>query len=182
MSSTKPEIPEWLANASFEDLFLRAESPRPGDQSGAEASLEAVAAAPDVSPRLRVLAHELLLDAGRAPDASLAESYCLTLPDTFSHNAWGMPGHYIERLGRTVVAFGETALPFLVSLFDDKRPLGYFGSEEPTLSDAMDYRVADLAAYLASLIAGVPYRDAPDPEARDGFIRQLSNRVNTITS
>jgi hypothetical protein len=175
MSSTNPQIPEWLANASFEELFLRSE-PTPSREQlvGAESSLAAVAASPDVSPKLRVLAHELLIEAGHAPDPSLAETYCRTLPDTFLHNAWGMPGQYTERLGKTVVAFGKAALPCLVKLFGDQRPLGYFGSEEPTLSRARQYRVGDLAAYLATLIAGVPYRDAPDADTRDAFIRQLT--------
>jgi hypothetical protein len=171
MSSSKPSIPEWLANASFEELFLGGGSPRPVQPDAM--MLCAVAASPDVSPKLRVLAHELLIEAGQAPDSSLAEAYCLTLPETFTHNAWGMPGHYTERLGKTVVAFGQAALPCLVNLFGDQRPLGYFGSEEPTLSEAMQYRVGDLAAYLASLIAGVPYGDAPDTDTRNAFIRQL---------
>lgn len=169
LSSSKPPIPEWLADASFEDLFLRGASRQPVQPD----ALRTVAASPDVPPKLRVLAHELLIDAGRAPDLSLAETYCLTLPDAFPHNAWGMPGQYTERLGKTIVAFGKAALPFLIKLLADQRPLGYFGSEEPTLSEAMQYRVGDLAAYLASLIAGVPYRDAPDTDTRDVFIREL---------
>ena len=134
-------------------------------------------ALPDVAPKLRVLAHELLLDAGYAADPSLAETYCRTLPDIFLHNAWGMPGHYTERLGKTLVSFGKAALPYLVSLFEDQRQIGYFGSEEPTISGQMKYRVSDLAAYLASQIAGVPYRDAPDPASRDLFIKELQTKL-----
>jgi hypothetical protein len=178
MSSTKPQIPKWLANASFEDLFLRSESMPPVSQpDGAEASLKAIADAPDVSPKIRVLAHELLIQAGHAPDPSLADAYCQTLPDIFLHNAWGMPGRYVERLGKTVVAFGRGALQCLVDLFADQRPLGYFGSEEPTLSERMKYRVCDLAAYLASLIAGIPYRDDPETETRDAFIGKLMTEL-----
>ncbi|HEV2825982.1 MAG TPA: hypothetical protein VGW76_00150 [Pyrinomonadaceae bacterium] len=178
MSSTKPQVPKWLANASFEDLFLRSEStPLVGQPNGGEASLEAIADSPDLSPKIRVLAHELLIEAGHAPDPSLAETYCQTLPDVFLHNAWGMPGRYIERLGKTVVAFGTAALPCLVDLFADQRPLGYFGSEEPTLSEQMRYRVGDLAAYLASQIAGIPYRDDPETETRDVFIRKLMTEL-----
>jgi hypothetical protein len=173
MSSTEPHIPEWLANASFEKLFFSEEPLKALNQPDEEAAVAAVAASPAVSPKLRVLAHELLIDAGHAADPSLAEIYCRTLPDTFSHNAWGMPGHYTERLGKMVVTFGKAALPCLITLFGDQRPLGYFGSEEPTLSEQMQYRVGDLAAYLASLIAGVPYLDAPDASTRDAFIEQL---------
>ena len=148
-----------------------------GQPDGGEASLEAIADSPDLSPKIRVLAHELLIEVGRAPDPALAEAYCQTLPDIFLHNAWGMPGRYIERLGKTVVAFGDGALPCLVDLFADQRPLGYFGSEEPTLSERMKYRVCDLAAYFASLIAGLPYRDDPDPKERDDYIRQLMTEL-----
>jgi hypothetical protein len=173
MPSSKPQIPEWLAKASFEDLFLSTQSPLPADQSDLLASLAPIASSPDAPPRLRVLAHELLIENGRDPDPSLAEVYCLTLPDTFPHNAWGMPGHYTERLGKTIVAFGKAALGCLVKLLEDKRPLSYFGSEEPTLSEAMQYRVGDLTAYFVSLITGAPYRDAPNIDTRDAYIRQL---------
>ena len=177
-----PHIPDWLANASFEELFLRSDPSRSLNEQGSETTIAAVAASPEVSPRLRVLAHELLIEAGRAPDPSLAEAYCRTLPDGFPHNAWGMPGHYTERLGKTFVAFGKVALPCLTALLEDGRPLGYFGSEEPTLNERMHYRVADLAAYFASLITGASYRDAPDAGTRDLFIQHLRERLHRPAS
>jgi len=178
MSPTTPNIQEWLANTSFEDLFLRAEEHADLDQPEARASLQQIAGSLDASPKLRVLAHELLIESGASADPSLVELYCLTLPDTFFHNAWGMPGGYVERLGKTLIGFGRDALPCLARFFRDKRSLGYFGSEEPTLSEAMKYRVSDLAAYLASLIAGVPYHDDPDPAKRDIQINRLLGELN----
>ncbi len=173
----RPPIPEWLTNASYEELFLRGQAPRLLDQPNAKSLLEAVVASADVPPKLRVLANELLLDAGHAANPLLAEIYCRTLPDTFLHNAWGMPGHYTERLGKTLVSFGKAVLPCLVSLFEDQRRLGYFGSEEPSINAEMKYRVADLAAYFASQIAGLAYRDAPDLAERDLFLGELQARL-----
>lgn len=169
----RSQILETLGNASFQSLFLSEDSPRWVDQPGTKESLTSIALSSEVASKIRVLAHELSLEAGGQPDASLAEKYCKTLPETFPHNAWGMPGHYAERLGKTLVGFGRPALPCLIELLGDRRPLGYFGSEEPTLSERMQYRVCDLAAYFASLIAGLPYRDDPDTKARDDYIRQL---------
>ncbi len=130
-------------------------------------------AAEGVEPRLRVLAHEMLTEAGRAAHPEVAEAYCHALPDGFAHNWWGMPGQYLERLGRTTVAFGAAAVPCLSLLLEDARPLGYFGSEEPTLSRSRQYRVRDLAAYLLAAIRGVPYEDAQRPDERDRFIEEL---------
>jgi hypothetical protein len=170
-----PQIPEWLAGASFEELFLRntRRTPDPDETS----SLIAVVNSDEAPSKSRVLAHELLLDAGYSTNASLLEAYCATLPDVFPHNAWGMPGHYTERLGKTLVSFGEAAIPCLVGHFDDERRLSFFGSEEPSLSATMGYRVKDLAAYLASLIAGIRYDDAPDRASRDDFIRELKRNL-----
>jgi hypothetical protein len=167
------DVPSWLEETSFEKLFLQGEASKVIARAGVEAELSGVVADGEVAPKQRVLAHELLLELGRPARPELAETYCRTLPDGFPHNCWGMPGQYLERLGRTTVAFGRRAIPCLASLFDDRRRLGYFGSEEPTLSEEMQYRVCDLAAYLVSEIVGVAYVDAKEPEARDEFIEGL---------
>jgi hypothetical protein len=178
MPSIDPEMTDWLAKTSFEELFLRGDEPRHLGHPETLDRLAAIACSPGLSPKIRVLAHELLIEAGRQPNQELAETYCRALPETFSHNAWGMPGRYTERLGKTVVAFGKPALPCLLKLFTDQRPLGYFGSEEPTLSRSMRYRVCDLAAYLASLVVGVTFRNSLDPETRDSFISQLAMNLS----
>jgi hypothetical protein len=167
------EVPSWLGETSFEGLFMRGEASRVLARPGVEAELSGVVADDEVAPKLRVLANELLVEAGQPSRPELADAYCRTLPEDFAHNWWGMPGQYLERLGRTTVAFGRRAAPCLSRLFDDRRRLGYFGSEEPTLSKEMQYRVCDLAAYLASEILGVEYEDAKEPGARDEFIAGL---------
>jgi hypothetical protein len=172
------KIPSWLENVSYEKLFLQGEAAHLLSCSGLESELSELLATRGLEPRLRVLVHELLVDAGEPIRPELVESYCQMLPAGFLHNWWGMPGQYLERLGRTMVEFGELAIPCLVRLLDDRQMLGYFGSEEPTLSQEMKYRVCDLAAYLITIIIGVPYQDAKQPEERDRFSAELRRILN----
>jgi hypothetical protein len=167
------DVPSWLEETSFEGLFMRGQASSVLARAGAESELSEIVADAEVAPKLRVLAHELLIEAGQPSRPELAETYCRTLPDCFVHNWWGMPGQYLERLGRTTVAFGRGAVPCLARLFDEQWRLRYIGSEAPTLNNEMQYRVCDLAAYLVSEIVGVAYDDAKEPEARDEFIAGL---------
>src|SRR2546423_1596267 len=83
-------IPGWLTATSPELLLMQ---PAPPEEVGRDRSeLARIAAASSVDARLRVLAAELLADAGQPPQSSLAEVYAKTLPDGFAHNLWGMPG------------------------------------------------------------------------------------------
>ena len=175
---SEKNVPSWLRDSSYENLFSQGEAARVLSRSNVETELSSVVAASDVEPKLRVLAHELLIEAGQSIRSELAESYCGALPGSFLHNWWGMPGQYLGRLGHTMVAFGQSAIPCLTRLLDDQRLLGYFGSEEPTLSQEMQYRVSDLAAYLVAQILGVPYRDAERSEERDKFIAELRRRLS----
>jgi hypothetical protein len=158
---------DWLGNISLEELFLQDKAAHILSRPDSEKNLEKIVASEEVEPRLRVLAHELLIEASHKVELKMVEVYCRTVPDTFLHNWWGMPGQYVERLGNTLTSFGEAALPCLYRLLDNKQPLDYFGSEEPTLSTRMHYRVCDLAAYFIASIAGVPYNDSEDPIVRD---------------
>jgi hypothetical protein len=170
-------VPAWLRDSSYEKLFLQGEVAQILSRPGLEVELPNILAASDVEPKLRVLAHELLIEAGLSVHPELVESYCQTLPDSFLHNWWGMPGQYLERLGHTVVTFGPAAIPCLTRLLDNRQSLGYIGSEEPTLSRAMQYRVCDLAAYLIATIIGIPYKDAKQTGVRDEFIAELRRRL-----
>jgi hypothetical protein len=172
------DIPSWLKDATYEKLFMQGEAASVLARPVVEAELSQVLAAEGVEPASLVLAHELLVEAGQPARPRLAEAYCRALPESFLHNWWGMPGQYLERLGHTMVSFGEAAIPCLTRLLDDTRPLGYFGSEEPTLSQQMQYRVCDLAAYLLAAIKGVPYVDAEQPDARDRLIGELRRRIS----
>jgi hypothetical protein len=175
---SEENVPKWLKDSSYEKLFLQGEAAQILSHPGVEAELPNVLEASDVEPKLRVLAHELLIEAGQSVHPELAESYCQTLPDNFLHNWWGMPGQYLERLGHTMVTFGQAAIPCLTRLLDNQQPLSYIGSEEPTLSRAMQYRVCDLAAYLFATIIGIPYKDAKQTEVRDEFIAELHKRLS----
>lgn len=172
-----PPIPGWLTATSPERLLMQ---PAPREEVGRDRSdLAQIASAPAVDPRLRVLAAELLADAGQPPQASLAEVYVKTLPDGFAHNLWGMPGEYVERLGERLLGFGKAAVPSLVPLLDDHRRLAYFGSEEPTLNEKMGFRVSDLAAYLICRLTNRPYVTAPDLRSRDVAIGRLKRALST---
>jgi hypothetical protein len=173
----KRQVPGWLTAAPAERLLIG--TPPRDDVQRDRGQLDAIASGNEAEPRLRVLASELLADAGQPPDRSLAGVYARTLPDTFAHNLWGMPGEYVERLGRTLLSFGDAAIPGLLPLLDDKRPLGYFGSEEPTLNKKMGYRVSDLAAYFLSQLTGRPYAFAPEPSVRDEDIRRLKHALES---
>ncbi|MBF2065983.1 MAG: hypothetical protein IGS39_16410 [Calothrix sp. C42_A2020_038] len=172
------KILDWLAGATFEKLFLQGQATQALSQPNAEAELTRIVALSDIEPKSRVLAHELLIQAGHPVNPELAEVYCQTLPATFSHNWWGMPGNYIERLGQTVISFGKVALPCLSHLLDDKRPLGYFGSEEPTFNQMMQYRVCDLAAYFIAVITNISYQDSDNPRVRDEFVQELRGKLS----
>lgn len=167
-----------LKETSYEQLFLQGHATTLLANPGAEAELATVTAAGSVEPKLRVLAHELLLEAGQQARPELAEAYCQTLPVGFAHNWWGMPGQYLARLGRTMVGFGGAAIPCLARLLADRRPLSYFGSEEPTMNREMQYRVCDLAAYLIAQISDTPYKDAKQAGLRDEFIADLRRSLD----
>jgi hypothetical protein len=173
-----PAIPEWLRAATYDDLFLGGGAERVLARPGVVEELKAAMRAENVPPTIRVLAHELLREFGEAPDPTLAEAYCQALPEGFAHNAWGMPGQYAERLGETVVRMGDAAVPCLAALLEDRRRLGYFGSEEPTLSDQMEYRVRDLAADLLARIRGEAFPGDQPPSARNGEIRRLRDLLD----
>ena len=128
------EAPDWLVETSFEELFLRGASEAVLARPGIIDELIAIIESGAVGPAHKVLAHELMLAAGQPGRPDLAATYCAALPEGFAHNWWGMPGQYDELLGRTLVSFGKAALPCLGALLGDERPLGYFGSEEPTIN------------------------------------------------
>lgn len=167
------KIPHWLENTTLEDLFFHGQAKKVLRQRHAEARLALVVASSDVKPNLRILAHELLLRAGHKANPAMVEVYCQTIPNTFLHNWWGMPGQYTEHLGQTLLSYNEAALPCLSHLLDDTQPLSYFGSEETTLDERMHYRVCDLAAYFIARITNVDYPDSDELSTRDEFIRAL---------
>lgn len=173
-------VPDWFREATFERLFIDGDASAMLRQNHAEVALAAIINANEVETSLRVLAHELLIEAGHESKPQMADVYCRALPDAFAHNWWGMPGQYLERLGRSLISFGDTALSCLLALLDDKKLLGYFGSEEVTLSKKMRYRVCDLAAYFIAEILNAPYPDLTDPGAREKYISELQAMAREV--
>jgi hypothetical protein len=174
------DVPNWLANVSIHDVLSASEMPKELQRHDAAEALARMVASKNVSPEQRVLANELLAEIGQkspTDEATLVDAYCRALPTAGPHNWWGMPGAYVERLGATLIAFGDRAVPCLVRLLDDGAPIGYFGSEDPTLNHMRRYRVRDLAAYFLSEIKHLPYHDGPDPATRDRFIDDLRRDV-----
>ena len=162
-----------LKQSSYERLFLQGEAAQVLARPGVETDLIAIMTTKEVEAKYRVLAHELLIQARWPIYPELADLYCQSLPAGFAHNWWGMPGQYLERLGLTLIEFGQAAIPCLKQLLGDQRALGYSGSEEPTLSQKMHYRVCDLAAYLIANIDRIPYEEMSRVAARDRFIARL---------
>ena len=167
------EAPDWLVETSFEKLFLRGGAEAVLARPDIISALGAIIESDGVVSTHKVLAHELMLSAGQPGRPDLAPTYCAVLPEGFAHNWWGMPGQYDERLGRALVSFGKAALPCLRALLGDERPLGYFGSEEPTLNAGYGFRVGDLAAHFICEIEGIAYEVFESKDDRDTFNTRL---------
>lgn len=167
------EAPDWLVETSFEELFLRGGAEAVLARPDIITALRAIIESERVGSAHKVLAHELMLAAGQPGRPDLAATYCAALPEGFAHNWWGMPGQYDERLGQALVSFGKEALPCLGALLGDQRPLGYYGSEEPTLNAQYGFRVGDLAAHFICEIEGVAYESFESSDDRDAFNSRL---------
>lgn len=86
------------------------------------------------------------------------------------HNPWGLPGEPLD-FGEALVKLGAPADEALRPLLHNSTPLRYIGSEEPTLADLYQYRVADLAAGLLAARRNLRLIDARDPAVRDQWIK-----------
>lgn len=154
-------------------------------QPNAKVELARIVARQDLPPRLRVYAQEMLIKAGHSPDPVLLEVYCQTLQDSvkenLSYDLWGVPGYGTAPFGKTLVGYGQAALPCLFSLLSNNNSLRYSSSEWGAISDMyMYYRVSDLAAYFIAQILNLPYDNDSDPAVRDQFIRVLSQRLRAF--
>jgi hypothetical protein len=91
---------------------------------------------------------------------------------------WGLPPDVTSsELARHLIVLGKRALPYLRPLLDDLRELPYAGSETSAVAGLRQYRVADLAAGIITVMVGVPYQDAKTPAERD---RQLAELRATV--
>jgi hypothetical protein len=146
----------------------------------AQDALRAIGADEQQPQGTRFAAYEVLLAMGGTIDdagdrSSAARVYAYELANAASHNTWGLPGGPPSRAFRTLVGLGkDAALPALLPLLDDQRALVYEGSQEPTLSAAFGYRVADLTATMVAALLGTsfPTRER-DPAKRDAALASL---------
>jgi len=153
-------------------------------QPNAELELAKIVARQDLPPKLRVYAQENLIKAGQSADQRLVGAYCQTMQSTIegkiSYDLWGVPGHGAAIFGRTLIGYGQAALPCLSRLLSNNNGLRYGSSEWGAISDMyMHYRVSDLAAYFITQILNLPYNNDPSPAARDQQIQDLRQRLVT---
>lgn len=167
---------EELTETSVDKLFTYGEADRLIARPKAQEDLEKIAKSERGDHRLRVLAHELLLLLGKDPDPKMVRIYCEAVPGAFMHNWWGLPGHHLGRLGENLVRFGEVALPYLVTEFDDPDQIRYLGPEAAICRERK-YSVGDLMAWLACRILDRPFPDGVDPDVRMGPRMQLRDEL-----
>ena len=152
-------------------------------QPNAKLELTKIIARQDLSLSLRIYAHQILVQGGQPANPSLVEAYCQTMQsnnETLYHDVWGMPGHGLGVFGKTLVGYGQKALPCLSYLLSDNNQLKYAASESGAISDMfMHYRVSDLAAYFITQILNLPYNNDPNPVIRDQAIQTLRQRLIT---
>lgn len=152
-------------------------------QPNAKLELTKIVARQDLSPSLRIYAHQILVQGGQPANPSLVEAYCQTMQsnnEKLYHDIWGMPGHGLGVFGKTLLGYGQKALPCLSHLLNDNNQLKYATSESGAISDMfMHYRVSDLAAYFITQILNLPYNNDANPAVRDQQIQALRQRVRS---
>ena len=103
-----------------------------------------------------------------ATAAAMAEVQAEAIRRADDASAWSLPPDVTSSvLSRHLVVLGRRALPALRPLLDDLRPLPIAGSETSAIAARRKYRIADLAAGLIAVIAGVPFQDGATPADRD---------------
>jgi hypothetical protein len=166
---------EELQETSVDALF-RGEAERLLKRPKAEEELQKICKSERGAGRLRVMAHEMLLMMGKNPDPKMVRVYCESVAGDFMHNWWALPGDHLEKLGESLVQFGESAIPHLLKEIDNSDQLTYLGPDAPTCR-AKGYTVADLIGYLACQILDLPFPDADTFEERRPGLNKLQNEL-----
>jgi len=156
---------------------------------GVREALRALGANDSQRWAVRFAAYEALFAIGGTLDdpadrRSAARTYATELANGESHNYWGLPGEQLSGALRTFAGLGkDAAIPALLPLLEDRRALVYEGSQEPTLSEAFGYRVADLAGTVTATLLGTsfPVRER-DPAKRDVALAALRNAATAAMS
>ena len=151
---------------------------------GAEEALVAVARDAAAAPARRYAAAEVLLrgqfanwrtsSAGRR---AVAGALAAAMHKDTTHNRWGLPGHFIGRLGEQLLSLPDGVVEALVPLLDEHAELNIEGSEAATLHSAAHYRISDLAAYLLSRYRGLPWEAHTGMAPRDAAIAALRAKL-----
>lgn len=146
----------------------------------AEEALVAVAGDAAATPVRRYAAAEALLQghfaswrSSSAGRRSVAGALAVAMRNDNTHNRWGLPGHFIGRLGEQLLSLPEGVVEALAPLLDEQTELNIEGSEAATLQSAARYRIADLAAYLLSRYRELPWQAQNDLAQRDAAIAVL---------
>lgn len=114
---------------------------------------------------LKRLNGDLFMQINRRKGAAILTD-ALARSTTF--NAWGIPQVYWESSAKAIIEYGDTAVPYLVPLLDDRRPAPVWGSEEAMLYDQYQYRVCDYAfALLLDIRKDKQITLARSPQERD---------------
>lgn len=130
---------------------------------GAEAALEAILQDESQPLELRLAALEAMHQTGwthwqTAEPRAASKVLVAAMPKDGSHNRWGLPGHFIGRLGKLLLSLPD-AEESLQKLLQDQSVLTIIGSESATIQQSERYRISDLAAYLIASKRGVSWRD-----------------------
>jgi hypothetical protein len=158
-------VREALEETSVDAIFLRGEAEHILERSTAVEELVKIVRSERGDHRMRVIAQELLMMAGQAPQPRMVKVYCEAIPGAFMHQWWGLPGHHIGRFGTTVVGFGQDAIPHLLPEMGNNDALTCLGPDAP-IARELEYTVGDLAVYIVCLILDREYPDGPDRESR----------------
>ena len=170
---------EELQGTSVDALFTRGEAERVLKRPKAQEDLEKITKSERGDNRLRVLAHELLVMLGKAPDPRMIKVYSEAIDGAFMHHWWALPGGHLARLGETMVKFGEAAIPHLLKDLDNPTPLTALGPEAPIYRQYR-YCVGDLAAYFICQIQPErEFNNSESLESRNATRAEMYKEINT---
>lgn len=171
---------EQLMETSVEVIFNHGGAKNLIARKDAESDLDKIVKSDRGDNRLRIIAHELMLMMGCKIDPKMLKIYCEGIEGAFMHHLWGCPGKQIGLFGKTILRFGEYAIPLLIPDLDNKKLLTAIGPDAP-INRANQYCVGDLVYYILTKILKLDWDLGADPDARkvkrEALYEELSQRV-----
>lgn len=179
------KLEEELISLDYEDLFLRLDYTnleKLWNAPDMPSRLAELALNPEASNKARFLAAEILFhEQSDYPPQEAIEQLVSVYADALSNadiaNPWGLPGELGDQAGKHFVQLGELAVPALIAMLDNKRPVLYSGSKEATVGNSYNYRVKDFAAFYISQIRHLPYVVHEQQQTRDAEIEKLRSSL-----